>query len=82
MSNKYIGSIHFGVPELILFYTCNYIYTRISVPYGPSILALAEGWLASLTNCFATLNFMRGLRPLQFPLNPTFLRCKDIHMNG
>ena len=56
--------------------------TRISETYGPSILAVAESWLASLTSCFATLNFMRGLRPLQFLLSPTFLRCKDIHMNG
>ena len=38
-------------------------------PYGPQILALAEGWLASLTSCFATLNNMRGLRPLQFHLS-------------
>ena len=78
--------------EVYLTYLCkfysivqeieSYTSTRISGPYGPSILALAESWLASLTSCFATLNFMRGLRPLQFPLSPTFLRCKDIHMNG
>jgi hypothetical protein len=40
-----------------------YYITRISGPYGPLILALAEGWLASLTRGFATLNQWRGLRP-------------------
>ena len=36
-----------------------FMYTGISGPYGSSILALAEGWLASLTSCFAALNTMR-----------------------
>ena len=45
-------------------------YTRISGPYGPLILALAEGWLASLTRGFASLNHWRGLRPLSFLKGP------------
>ena len=44
--------------------------TRISGPYGPLILALAEGWLASLTRGFATLNHWRGLRPFSFLKSP------------
>ena len=43
-----------------------YRSTRISGPYGPQILALAEGWLASLTRGLATLNLIWGLRPLNF----------------
>ena len=39
-------------------------FTRISGPYGPSILALAEGRLASLTSILATLVLSRGLCPI------------------
>ena len=39
------------------------VCTRISGPYGPQILALAEGWLATLTRGLATLNLVWGLRP-------------------
>ena len=34
----------------------NYRDTRISGPYGPSILALAEDWLALLPSGLAMLN--------------------------
>ena len=44
--------------EMVKIYT-----TRISGPYGPLFLALAEGWLDSLTRGFATLNHWRGLAP-------------------
>ena len=43
-----------------------YVTNRISWPYGPQVLALAESWLASLTRGLATLNLIWGLRPLNF----------------
>ena len=51
----YTQSIYFN-PRWIYFYP-----TRISGPYGPSLLALAEGWLASLIGGFAILNLKREL---------------------
>jgi hypothetical protein len=39
--------------------------TRISGPSGPQILALAEGWLASLTRGLSTLNLIWGRCPLK-----------------
>ena len=50
-----------------------YIYTGISGPYGPLILALAEGWLALLTRGFASLtrsfaSLTRGFASLNLSL--------------
>ena len=45
------------------FTNYNIYITRISGPYGPQILSLAEGWLASLTSCFAALNNVKGASP-------------------
>ena len=42
--------------------------TRISGPYRPLILALAEGWLASITRGFASLNLSLGASPPSHPL--------------
>ena len=56
--------------SIVLFYASYhldnklYIITRISWPYGPLILALAESWLAPLARGLAALNLKWGLRPL------------------
>ena len=48
--------------KIIIGHSIVYIYTRISGAYGPLILALAEGWLASLAEGLASL--ARGLASL------------------
>ena len=58
------------------------LYTRISGPYGPLILALAEGWLASLTRGFATLNHLRGLRRLSFLKGPFLIYITKLRRGG
>ena len=55
-----------------------YNATRISGPYGPLILALAEGWLASLTRGFASLNLSLGLCP---PLIPFWWEQKQMQID-
>jgi hypothetical protein len=42
-----------------------FVDTRIPGPYGPLILALAEGWLSLLTRSVTLLNLSRG--PLSSP---------------
>jgi hypothetical protein len=49
-----------------LIVNVTFICTRISGPYGPFLLALAEGWLASLTRGFASLT--RGFVSLNLSL--------------
>ena len=52
-------------------HTRAFYITRISGPAEPLILALAEGWLASLTNGFASLNPDGWLRPLSLLIDYT-----------
>jgi hypothetical protein len=62
--NFLIGIYCYNLEMIVHLYNA----TRISGPYGPLILALAKGWLATLTRGFASLNLILGALPPSHPL--------------